>query len=173
MIRRDEMSPEMWAAMCTPINEVIAADSRKGTGALYIGSWFASVDPELLATYNIQQIVAIIDSSMCFVPPSEGRGAYKIPLEDSSRADLKPHLDGACRFIAEQLEKGNNVLVHCQQGISRSASIIVAYLIQEEEMSYDEALATVKSKRLCVQPNCGFERTLRTWEKEIRQTSCC
>lgn len=53
------------------------------------------------------------------------------------------------------------------KGISRSAAIIIAYLMRDRGMSYDEALQAVKSKRMCVKPNIGFERTLRNWEKEL------
>ncbi len=115
MIRFDEIDPAVATAMCMPINEVLPADERKNRGALYIGSWIASVDQDLLDSHNIRQIISVIDSEMMMVPPSNGRRAHRIPIADSSRVNLKPYLDAACRCIAENLEKGNNVLVHCQQ----------------------------------------------------------
>ncbi|OCB87383.1 phosphatases II [Sanghuangporus baumii] len=169
MIRFDGMKAEEWRAMCTPINEVLPADERSRRGALYIGSWLASADTELLDSYEIRQIVAVLDSEMARIPPSNGRSAYNIPIADSVCADLRPYLEGACRCISDSLAKGNNVLVHCQQGISRSAAIVVAYLMREKGMGYDEALQAVRSKRLCVKPNAGFESTLRDWEKELRR----
>lgn len=115
MIRREDMSAESWAAMCTPINEILPADARRRRGGLFIGSWFASVDRDLLNEYHIRQVVAVLGGSMAGEPPIDGLGTYKVPIEDSTTADLKPHLAGACDYIAEKLGKGDNVLVHCQQ----------------------------------------------------------
>ena len=61
-----------------------------------------------------------------------------------------------------------SLIMCCLKGISRSAAIVIAYLMWKKDMDYDEALATLKSKRRCVKPNPGFERTLRDWAKEIR-----
>ena len=51
------------------------------------------------------------------------------------------------------------------QGVSRSASIVIAYLIRNHHMTYNEAFKFVKSKRACVKPNSGFVKCLRAWEK--------
>jgi len=67
------------------------------------------------------------------------------------------------KYIAESLSKDEAVLVVCTAGISRSASIVIAYLIKEKKMSYSLALAKVKEARMFVQPNVGFERTLKAY----------
>jgi hypothetical protein len=54
------------------------------------------------------------------------------------------------------------------QGISRSPSIVIAYLIRQHAMTYDDALALCKSTRACVKPNRGFVRSLREWEARCR-----
>ncbi|KAH8118938.1 phosphatases II [Phellopilus nigrolimitatus] len=169
MIRREDMSPEAWASMCVPINEVIPAEAHAGSGALFIGSWVASVDQELLDAHRIQQIVAIHDGTLTGIPSSGKRSEYRVLVADSVREDLKPYLEGVCRHIASRLEHGENVLVYCQQGISRSSSIVIAYLMREKEMGYDDALKVVRDKRPCTKPNVGFEKTLREWEREIKQ----
>jgi dual specificity phosphatase 12 len=51
----------------------------------------------------------------------------RIAVEDVDYADLLIHLPSACRFIDQALRNGGNVLVHCVQGISRSATVIAAY----------------------------------------------
>ncbi|KAJ7474938.1 dual specificity phosphatase, partial [Mycena latifolia] len=60
--------------------------------------------------------------------------------------------------------RGKGVLVHCKQGVSRSSSIVLAYLIRNHVMSYDAALAFVKRKRSGAKPNPGFARALIEWE---------
>lgn len=53
------------------------------------------------------------------------------------------------------------VMINCMMGVSRSTSIIIAYLIMRRGMSFDEALALVKSKRSQCQPNANFARQLK------------
>ena len=48
------------------------------------------------------------------------------------------------------------MLVHCQQGVSRSASIVIAFLIKKFKVCYKDALDFVKKKRSIVNPNEGF-----------------
>jgi len=91
----------------------------------------------------------------------------KINILDTPSADLKSHLDDACARIEKSLASGKNVLVHCQQGISRSASVVIAYLIKKYGMSYEYAFAFVKRYRACIKPNPGFVKCLKDWE--IRQ----
>ena len=55
------------------------------------------------------------------------------------------------------------ILIHCQQGVSRSCSVVIAYLMCKEGMTYDDALKAVKRKRSVCKPNVGFEIQLREW----------
>ncbi|KAH8106360.1 phosphatases II [Phellopilus nigrolimitatus] len=161
MLRADAFPPDVWAALCTPMHEILPAGSspRGAGGALFLGSWTAAVDPELLARHAVRAIVECHDS------PWGTCESSLVALADSAAPDaLRPHLDGAVRFIRERLARGENVLVHCQQGISRSPAIVLAYLMRERALSYDAALQLVLARRRCVKPNAGFERTLRGWK---------
>lgn len=51
----------------------------------------------------------------------------RISVEDVEFADLLIHLPSACRFIDSALRSGGIVLVHCGQGLSRSAAVVAAY----------------------------------------------
>merc|ERR1711972_941019 len=53
------------------------------------------------------------------------------------------------------------LLVHCAMGKPRSASIVIAYIMREEGLSYEDALAAVQSIRRVVQPNTGFSHQLQ------------
>lgn len=61
-------------------------------------------------------------------------------------------------------EKDSKVLVHCKMGISRSASVVIAYAMKAFNMSLDEALNLVKKKRTCIKPNQAFCNQLKTYE---------
>jgi hypothetical protein len=59
---------------------------------------------------------------------------------------------------------GGTVLVHCQAGISRSASVVIGYCMWKDEMSVEAATAAVQRARPSVWPNAGFKCQLRAFE---------
>ena len=62
------------------------------------------------------------------------------------------------------------VLVHCQAGISRSATICLAYLISRYRLRLDEAYEYVKKRRSVISPNFNFMGQLLNWESETQLT---
>ncbi|ROV97974.1 hypothetical protein VMCG_07061 [Cytospora schulzeri] len=64
----------------------------------------------------------------------------------------------------EENPKGGRVLVHCTQGVSRSATIVAAYLMWRKRETAAKVLAFMKSKRPRVHPNYGFLDQLVVWE---------
>lgn len=71
-------------------------------------------------------------------------------------------------YSKKQGRKSGGILVHCQGGISRSASTVIAYLMYKEKMSYQEAYDTVKKARSRIEPNDGFKEQLRAYEAHLR-----
>lgn len=62
-------------------------------------------------------------------------------------------------------ESGANVLVHCNAGVSRSATVVIGYLMEHHNMTYDQAHQVVKTKRPCIRPNEGFVTQLKERDK--------
>ncbi len=54
-------------------------------------------------------------------------------------------------------------VVHCYQGVSRSTSVIIAYLIKYYQMSFDASLDLIREGRPHAKPNIHFERQLREY----------
>ena len=92
---------------------------------------------------------------------------YNVNLLDKENQNIRIYLDGTYKFIDDALKNGGRVFVHCYAGVSRSASILIAYLMKSKKMKFDEALNLLKSKRSKVNPNAGFILQLRAYEKEI------
>ena len=91
----------------------------------------------------------------------EGQFKYlKISLIDTDEEDLFPHFEKAIAFIDEALQDGK-VLVHCMSGMSRSASMVGAWLIRKQGLEFQEALDLMQEKRPIVQPNEGFCEQLK------------
>jgi len=82
-------------------------------------------------------------------------------LSDNFREKITPHLDKTTVFIRDALKDPNSkVLVHCVMGISRSATVVCAYLIAEQGMTAQAAIDFVREKRPIICPNIGFRRQL-------------
>lgn len=75
--------------------------------------------------------------------------------------DLLSYFDETYEFIREGMIRGA-VLVHCQMGVSRSATVVIAYLMKKYNITAKEALEKVKMKR-CVFPNQGFVAQLGSY----------
>lgn len=54
-------------------------------------------------------------------------------------------------------------------GISRSVTLVLAFLIKKKGMKYDDAYLMIKSKRRIIHPNDGFIKQLRNYELECQQ----
>ena len=92
-----------------------------------------------------------------------------IPLLDTPFSELAGHLPRTTAFIAAALARDDAcVLVHCAQGISRSASVVAAYLIAAYACSPEQAVKWVQGKRLCAQPNPGFVAQLGEYAQTLR-----
>ena len=89
----------------------------------------------------------------------------ELPLDDHPDQDLISHLKPAINFI----KNGKIVFVHCAAGISRSASIVIAYLMTTKKWKYDDAYNFVKSKRSVIDPNFGFVKQLKKLDEQIQK----
>ncbi len=65
------------------------------------------------------------------------------------------YFDVATKFINDAIKSDGKVYVHCMAGISRSPTIVIAYLMKYEKMNLDDAYNFVKSRRW-IGPNTGF-----------------
>lgn len=59
------------------------------------------------------------------------------------------------------------MLVHCYAGVSRSVTIVVAYIMKKYNWNVDEALNFVKEKRVVAKPNDGFMKQLKQFEETL------
>lgn len=92
----------------------------------------------------------------------------KVGMYDSD--NNRPETLMAAVLILEQLlERHEKVLVNCRAGASRSVTTVCLYLVKNEGMTFDEALALVKSKRERANPNPGLrklaEEVVARWSK--------
>eukprot|EP01105_Mastigella_eilhardi_P005909 TRINITY_DN1758_c0_g1_i2.p1 TRINITY_DN1758_c0_g1~~TRINITY_DN1758_c0_g1_i2.p1 ORF type:complete len:352 (-),score=41.85 TRINITY_DN1758_c0_g1_i2:44-1099(-) len=88
-----------------------------------------------------------------------------VEVDDREEVDLSPHFQGTTDFIANSLHSGGRVLVHCHAGVSRSATVVVAYLIAAHGWTAEEAQAFVKARRPRILPKHNFVSQLAVWRE--------
>ena len=141
-------------------------EPESGIGGLYISSQSAAQDKKKMKNSNITSVLTVARGlGMSF---DKKKFTHKvIPAEDAEIFNIAPFFDEGVEFIRENL-KTRNVLVHCKAGMSRSTTLVLAYLLAEKRIRFDEALAYAKSRRTRIAgPNSGFAKQLRTYEQQL------
>jgi len=91
----------------------------------------------------------------------------KVSILDLPTTSIQPYFDRLTDRIEDNLQQGIKTLVHCYVGRSRSASIILAYLMKYKQMSLREAFYYLRSRRPIIGPNFGFIKQLIEYEKSL------
>ena len=95
----------------------------------------------------------------------EGRLKYlHLDIDDNDDAPILKFVDRANAFLDEGLQSSEHVLVHCNSGMSRSATLVIAFLMSRRGMSLAVAYETTRSARPVILPNRGFFGALQRHE---------
>ncbi|CAL8129737.1 unnamed protein product [Orchesella dallaii] len=129
---------------------------------LYLGTeWNASHQQEL-SEKEISCILNVTAEIDNFFP--DMFRYMNIPVIDNEETDLLRYFNDSYRFISQALKEEKNVLVHCKMGISRSATIVIAYVMKTRNWDLPRSLEHVKKRRTCVKPNPHFMKQLEVYE---------
>jgi protein-tyrosine phosphatase len=89
----------------------------------------------------------------------------KLPLRDIDEEDIYQYFDKVSDIIHNDVSQGKSVLVNCRCGVSRSTTLVCAYLIKYHNMSATKAIRTIQEKRPCANPIPAFRHQLRSFEE--------
>ena len=132
----------------------------KITDKIYLGNEDTARDKNILKELNISNILICAEGCEPFF---SNEFKYKILyLDDDIEEDLLSWLKEGFDFIDSSKD---NVYIHCVMGISRSASVVIAYMMYKNKMKYDDAYDYVFNKRKVISPNSGFINQLKKLEK--------
>ncbi|KAK8858581.1 hypothetical protein IAR55_002810 [Kwoniella newhampshirensis] len=149
---------------------------------LWVGDLVAAMDTEGLEQRGITNILSLLRPRLVF-PPS--LSVYPLEIDDAADTDLLTHLPSCVAWIEAILDlrrrsldpsaandpprpraleiapiaqepQPGGVLVHCQAGMSRSASVVAAYLMKTMEMDPMEAVDMLRERRPVVEPSSTF-----------------
>lgn len=132
---------------------------------LYLGNKEAAADSERLSNKGVVGVCAV-GARQVF------RGAgHHVSIEDDGTASMLPFFETACNFIHEQRQMGA-VLVHCKGGISRSPTMIIAYLMRHEHLCLTDAIEVCCLARPAARPRATFLADLESYEFQLVQARC-
>ncbi|KAH3758221.1 dual specificity protein phosphatase 15 [Pelomyxa schiedti] len=138
---------------------------------LFLGDERNAYDSETLKQLGVTHVLSVmeIDDIEDHVSHfSADISLSHIHIPDDTTADLSQHFAAGVEFIHKARAEGGTVLVHCVWGMSRSASIVIAYVMQALSMDFLPALRCVQSERPIVFPNMGFANQLQKYGKLLK-----
>jgi protein tyrosine phosphatase len=149
-------------------NLKLPMENKKGAHeiieGLYLGGLDSATNIEFLEEKSIKFVLSILDEPDIPTIPLDTIKHKVIIAEDNKTQNLIQYFDEAHESIDNNLRDGNNVLVHCAEGVSRSATIIISYLMKKHNKTVNEAHALVKGARSKISPNIGFKKQLISYE---------
>ena len=144
--------------MSCPANEIIPG--------LFLGSRHMITEhTDWLAVNRIDVVISVLSEEeyadfMIGAPDFEGRTWYRLVADDEPTEELYLHFNNVHAIIRRALSEGRRVLVHCAAGVSRSATLVAAYLIAERTMRVRDAITYIATRREFINPNPGFRKQL-------------
>lgn len=136
---------------------------------LFISDLSTAESKTALATMGITHVVSAMRGFVA-VPAELPIHRIQVPLDDFPFAELVAHLPATTSFIRDALGNPNaRVLVHCAEGISRSVSVVAAFLIAQYGWTPSQAIQYIKAKRRVADPNPGFVGQLHEYAELLKR----
>ncbi|KAL8140919.1 hypothetical protein V2J09_006940 [Rumex salicifolius] len=139
------------------------------TSSMFIGGALAARSVHTLQYIGITHILCLcaneIGQSESQYPDLFEYKSFSITDEEDS--NISSIFEDGCDFIDHVEQTGGKVLVHCFEGRSRSATMVLAYLILRKNLTLSEAWNKLKKAHRRAQPNDGFARILLELDKKL------
>jgi len=129
---------------------------------LFLGDMYDARSFDIINKYLITKIINVTTDVKNYFENIE---YLNIRIDDSKDIELDKYFSKVFKFIDEN--KTQNILIHCRQGKSRSASFVISYLMYHYKMNLNVAYNYVKKIRNIIQPNIYFMNQLINYEKMI------
>ena len=134
---------------------------------LYLGTFTNACDIEELRRMNIKYILNCAIECKNNTLPKDIKELH-LKIRDNVNFDIIPFFKQSNEFINQVRSVGGKILIHCKLGISRSAAIVIAYLIKYYGFNFNSALKFIKKQRDRINPNAGFIELLKQYEKKSK-----
>jgi protein-tyrosine phosphatase len=149
----------------TPPSTVLQYPNEILPGFLFLGNFWQANNAQIIADLGITHIVnmgAITDDRNKF----DHVTYLDVDIPDRESVDIRKEFSHTVAFIQRAAPHGR-VLIHCVQGVSRSSTIVIWYLMLETKCTLSAAYSYVLARRPLIFPNRGFMEQLMANEKDL------
>jgi len=129
---------------------------------LFLGSRHVRERKDVLDEHQIRVVLDF--SQLSDLAKFEGIEYHTYDVTDNENSDIANFFEDCHAIMRKCFADNIGIFVHCNQGRSRSASIILSYLIKYESMTLKQAWNHVKDRRRIIMPNSGFWKQLIQYE---------
>ena len=137
---------------------------------IYLGNYINANNLEEIRRLRINYILNCASDIKINNLPTDVKYCH-LDMIDSPQLNIFQYFGKAFAFIESARKNNCNILIHCKLGISRSTTILIAYMIKHYGYSVKKSLDLIKSKRKQVNPNNGFINQLYSFERYIANSS--
>ncbi|KAG2176268.1 hypothetical protein INT43_005502 [Umbelopsis isabellina] len=128
---------------------------------VWVGSYGSITSKHFLETNKIQNVISVCPCDDTLT----GYNQMVVSILDVAEENIMKHFPDCNQFIQSSIDKSQNVLVHCEAGMSRSVTIVAAYLMWKRQISPKEAITIIKQAWPSASPNSGFFSQLELYHE--------
>ena len=139
----------------------------KITEKIYLGDYTAATEIQKLKDTGITKVLTVMDYEGGPKYNSDEFTHKRFKVMDDEHQNIIQYFGECLNYMKED----KKILVHCMAGASRSATIVIAYLMWTEKLKFVKAFDFVKEKRPIVCPNMGFQDQLKLFEKLLEENN--
>lgn len=131
-----------------------------------------ALNPKKLKEKGINLIVNVTKEIEAYSSPLTLTGeivVVKIPVFDVPDTNLAKFMKPVARLVYTNKLAGGNTVIHCVLGVSRSVTLVTAYMLFYYNMGLQRILTLIQAKRPIINPNGGFKGQLKAFEDYIKK----
>ena len=138
----------------------------KITDKIFLGGIEGATEYDYFEKEKINNVLSITNEPPIY--PKEKNINHKIiKIDDIFSENIIKYLKECIEFI----ENAEKIYIHCTCGVSRSSTIVLAYLMWKTHSNFDDTYFFVKKRRPEIDPNNGFRRQLKKFQDLLKENN--
>jgi protein-tyrosine phosphatase len=134
---------------------------------------YATKESDLLDVLHIKVVISALteeeyEDYMISREDFPGITWHRFVIDDNEEEKISQYFFDVHNIISAAVCDNKNVIIHCAAGMSRSPSLVIAYLMIDNRWCYEEAYNYVRNKRPIAEPNIGFVKQLKALEYKLK-----
>ena len=138
----------------------------KITNNIYLGNIKGLSEKEYLKTEKIKSILSLTKETPK-VDDELNINQKILPIDDLYSENIIKYFKECIEFI----DNNGKIFIHCECGVSRSATIVIAYLMWKTHSTFEAVYSFVKKTRPEIDPNNGFRRQLKKFQQLLEENN--